>query len=154
MKVDTGPKIRRDRKGRERAILVGLDLPGAVRSYRQPLEELSQLADTAGADAIEFVVQKRESHDPTTFIGKGKAHEIAAQREELEADLVIVDHDLSPSQARNLERVIGGRVIAHGFLNKLAPVHLPYVASRKCVMEFYRDFYTQGMAKIRSLVSA
>ena len=111
MKVDTGPKIKRAREGRERAILVGLELPGAVRSYRPPLEELAQLADTAGADAIEYVMQRREKPDPRTFIGKGKAGEIAERLKELDADLVIVDHDLSPSQARNLEKAIGGRVI-------------------------------------------
>jgi GTP-binding protein HflX len=111
MKVDTGPKIKRGRKERERAILVGLEMPGAVRSYRPPLQELAQLADTAGADAVEYVIQRRERPDPRTFIGRGKAEEIAGLLAAHDADLVIVDHDLSPSQARNLEKEIGGRVI-------------------------------------------
>jgi len=111
MKVDTGPKIKRGRGDRERAILVGLELPNVPRSYRPPLEELAQLADTAGAEAIELVIQRRERPDPRTFIGKGKASEIGERLTELDADLVIVDHDLSPSQARNLESAVGGRVI-------------------------------------------
>ncbi len=111
MKIDTAPKIRRERGDRERAILVGVQLPDAPASYREPLQELAQLADTAGADTIERIVQRREKPDPRTFIGKGKAAEIGERARELEADLVIVDHDLSPSQARNLEKVTGGRVI-------------------------------------------
>jgi GTP-binding protein HflX len=111
VKVDTGPKIRRRGEGRERAILVGVVLPDAPRSYREPLEELQQLADTAGADTLDRVIQRRERPDPTTFVGKGKAAEIGERIRELGADLVIVDHDLSPSQARNLEKAVGGRVI-------------------------------------------
>jgi len=111
VKLDTGPKIRRGHEERERAILVGLLLPGTPTSYRAPLEELAQLADTAGADAVDRIVQRREKPDPRTFFGKGKAHEIAERVQEIEANLVIVDHDLSPSQARNLEKVVGGRVI-------------------------------------------
>ena len=111
MKIDTAPKIRRERGERERAILIGLELPGRPQSYRKPLEELQQLADTAGADAVERITQKRERPDPRTFIGKGKAEEVAERMRDLEADLLIVDHDLSPSQSRNLEKVVGGRVI-------------------------------------------
>ncbi len=112
MKIDTGPKIRRRREdARERAVLVGLELPDAPPSYRAPLEELQQLADTAGADTVARIVQKRERPDPRTFVGKGKAQEIGTAMRSAEADLCIVDHDLSPSQARNLEKAVGGRVI-------------------------------------------
>ncbi|MDJ0522352.1 MAG: GTPase HflX [Planctomycetota bacterium] len=111
MKLDTAPKIRRDRGQRERAILVGVQLPGEPTSYRAPLEELSDLADTAGADTLDRIVQRRETPDPRTFMGKGKAEEVGRRLKELDADLVIFDHDLSPSQARNLEKVVGGRVI-------------------------------------------
>jgi len=111
VRLDTGPKIRRGHERRERAILVGLQLPGVPTSYREPLEELAQLADTAGADVLERLLQRREKPDPRTFVGKGKAHGIAERVKTLEADLVIVDHDLSPSQARNLEKIVGARVI-------------------------------------------
>ncbi len=111
MKLDTQPKIRRKRGERERAILAGLELPSEPPSYREPLEELSQLADTAGADTLARIVQKREKPDGRTFFGKGKAEEIGETMREHDADLLIIDHDLSPSQARNLEKVVGGRVI-------------------------------------------
>jgi GTP-binding protein HflX len=111
VKVDTGPKIRRPRGARERALLAGVELPDARTSYRLPLEELAQLADTAGADALDRVTQRREKPDPATFFGKGKAQEIGHRMRELDADLLIVDHDLSPSQSRNLEKVVGGRVV-------------------------------------------
>ncbi len=112
MKVD--PKdgaIRRDADGRVRAILVGLELPSAPESFREPLEELRQLADTAGADTVDSFVQRRQKPFPATYIGKGKAEEVAERRRELDAELVIFDADLSPSQSRNLEKIIGGRVI-------------------------------------------
>jgi GTP-binding protein HflX len=111
VKIDTGPKIKRRREGRERAILVGLELPDTPRSYRKPLQELQDLAKTAGADTVERIVQKRDRPDPRTFVGKGKAEEIGRLMSRLDADLVIVDHDLAPSQARNLENAVGGRVV-------------------------------------------
>jgi GTP-binding protein HflX len=112
MKLETGSKIRRHGDQRERAILVGLVLPDRPTSYQEPLEELERLADTAGADTLERVLQRRDRPDPKTFIGKGKVEEVRQLAGTLEADLVIVDHDLSPSQGRNLEKALGGtRVI-------------------------------------------
>ncbi len=111
MKIDTKPKIRRNRGEREHAVLAGLELPDRVASYRAPLEELAQLADTAGADVLDRIVQRREQPTSHAFFGKGKAEEIGERMREVDADLLIVDHDLSPSQARNLEKIVGGRVI-------------------------------------------
>ena len=107
LKVETGRAVRGHAGRRERAILVGLELPGQAPSYAAPLEELRLLADTAGADGVDAIVQKRQKPDPATFLGKGKVEEIAARLRELDADVVIVDHDLSPSQARNLEKAVG-----------------------------------------------
>jgi len=111
VKLDRTGGGSRPRAGRERAILVGLELPDSPPSLGGPLEELRRLADTAGADAVDAIVQRRPRPDATTFIGQGKAAEVAARVRELGADLVIVDHDLSPSQARNLEKIVGTRVI-------------------------------------------
>jgi GTP-binding protein HflX len=111
LRLDTAPKIRRQPGEKERAVLVGIELPGEPPSYRPPLEELGQLADTAGAETVARVVQRRAAPDPATFLGKGKAEEVGRMLKEMDADLVIVDHDLSPSQARNLEKLLGGRVI-------------------------------------------
>jgi GTP-binding protein HflX len=111
VKLDTAPRIRREKDEREQAILVALQLPNAPISANARLHELELLADTAGADTVERFVQKRPKPDARTFIGKGKAQEVGEAMRAIGADLVIVDHDLSPSQARNLEKVVGGRVI-------------------------------------------
>ena len=111
MRLDTAPRVRRHDEAREKAILVGLVLPDRPPSYQEPLEELERLADTAGADAVDRVLQRRDRPDPRTFLGKGKAEEVGQRMRETQADLVIIDHDLTPSQARNLEKAVGGRVI-------------------------------------------
>lgn len=89
-----------------RAFLVGLILPGQPGYVvEEHLDELAQLADTAGARVVGRAVQARKTPDPATSIGKGKAEEIAAAARELGADLLIFDDDLSGSQAKNLEEL-------------------------------------------------
>ena len=75
------------------------------------VEEFRLLAQSAGAEILEHMTAQRIKPDPKLFIGSGKAEEIAELAKALEADLVIFDHALSPSQERNLERVIQCRVI-------------------------------------------
>ena len=87
-----------------RAFLVGLILPGQPGYVvEEHLDELAQLADTAGAQIVGRAMQARKSPDAATFIGKGKAEEIAKAAQELGADLLIFDDDLSGSQVRKLE---------------------------------------------------
>jgi GTP-binding protein HflX len=89
-----------------RAFLVGLVLPGQPGYVvEEHLDELAQLADTAGAQVVGRAVQARKAPDPATSIGKGKAEEVAAAARELGADLLIFDDDLSGSQAKNLEEL-------------------------------------------------
>ena len=96
----------------ERAVLVGVELPGDDRvSLEESMNELSRLADTAGAEVVGRLVQKKSRPDSATFLGKGKAGELAPLCEECGADLVICDRELSPAQARNLEDITGVRVI-------------------------------------------
>lgn len=76
-----------------------------------PLDELTGLAETAGTNVLAGVVQRRENPDPKTYVGKGKVTEIKNLVEQHDADLVIFDNDLSPSQTRNLEKEIGAKVI-------------------------------------------
>jgi len=97
--------------GRERAILVGVELPNAPVDIELSLDELSALADAAGAVVVDRITQRRKSIDAALFVGKGKADEIAQRCKELQADLVVLDHDLTPAQVRNLERVLQVRVI-------------------------------------------
>jgi GTP-binding protein HflX len=87
-----------------RAFLVGLVLPGQPGFVvEEHLDELAQLADTAGAVVVGRAVQSRKAPDPATFVGKGKAAEIGEAARELGADLLLFDDDLSGSQVKNLE---------------------------------------------------
>jgi GTP-binding protein HflX len=89
---------------RQRALLVGggdVSLDEAESS----LAELALLTDTAGAEPVEVAVQRRETPDPATFIGKGKAEELRELVEMLDLDVVIFDEELSPAQQRNLEKL-------------------------------------------------
>jgi GTP-binding protein HflX len=97
---------------RERAVLVGLNLPGHSRyTSESSLEELAQLADTAGADVIEKILHARPKIDPAYFIGQGKADFIAALVTQQDIDVVIFDDDLSPGQASNLEKLFDTKVL-------------------------------------------
>lgn len=95
-------------QGGERAILVSVtvqmlkDLDG---------EEFQLLAKSAGAEILEHITAQRIKPDPKLFIGSGKAEEIATLVQDLEAELVIFDHSLSPGQERNLEKILKCRVI-------------------------------------------
>ncbi|MFM1650920.1 GTPase HflX [Brevibacillus sp. B_LB10_24] len=99
-------------KTRETAILVGcqLDYRDEERS-RLSLEELHELARTAGVEVLEVITQNRERIDPAWYLGSGKIEEIAARASQLEADVVIFNDELSASQNRNLEAAFSCKVI-------------------------------------------
>lgn len=94
---------------RERAILVGVDTDEF--DCESSLAELSELADTAGADTVGILTQKRESPDKATCIGSGRLEELAEIVTAQEIDLVIFDRELTPTQHRNLEDTLPCRVI-------------------------------------------
>ena len=75
------------------------------------LDELEALADTAGAEALDRVTQRRDSPDPATYIGKGKVEEIRVLAEEVDCDTVVFDDELSPAQQLNLEKILGRSAI-------------------------------------------
>jgi len=91
----------------ERAILVHLSL----QASREDLNELKELAKSAGADPVHVVTGSRYRPDPKYFIGSGKLDEIKADIELHAADIVLFNHPLSPSQERNLELALGVRVV-------------------------------------------
>lgn len=99
----------------ERAILVGMEYGGGVSSIgwtaEDSLEELKQLADTAGAQVVAKFLQKRPKPDPAFFIGKGKVQELALYVQQENVDLCIFDDELSPAQQRNIEQTMGVRVL-------------------------------------------
>ncbi len=76
-----------------------------------PLDELTGLAETAGTHVLGGVIQRRESPDPKTYLGKGKVAELKGLVELHSAEVVIFDNDLSPSQTRNIEKVVGTKVL-------------------------------------------
>jgi GTPase len=95
----------------ERVILVGVAVGGSLESAERSLEELRRLAETAGAEVLDAALQRRPRPDAGTFVGKGKALELAAMVKSLGADTVIMDEELSPGQLRRLEELFDAKVI-------------------------------------------
>jgi GTP-binding protein HflX len=92
---------------RRRAFLVALSLPGQPGFLvEEHLDELAELTRSADVEVLGRAIQQRRSPDPGTFIGRGKAAELREAVRTLEADLVIFDDDLSPSQIKNLEEIL------------------------------------------------
>ncbi len=96
---------------KENAILVAALLPGQAHDPHDPLSELRSLADTAGAVVCDELLQNRHKPAPATFIGKGKVQELAGLVAAHEAQVVIFENDLSPSQIGNIEEVIECKVL-------------------------------------------
>lgn len=94
----------------ERAILVGVISEG-MHYIGNPLAELQELAESAGAKVVGCFTQKRDVPEAKTYIGRGLAEDLSLRKQGLNADIVIFDDELSPSQIRNLENIIGARVI-------------------------------------------
>lgn len=108
-----------NQEGMERAVLVGVELgrrhaasrTAVTFSVEESLEELQALAESAGAEVVGRLIQRRPELDPATVIGKGKVEELAALVEAQQADLVVFDRELTPSQQRNLEELLGVKVL-------------------------------------------
>ena len=100
-----GAKTQMEQR-RERAVLVGVDRPGLRWPLKSSLAELERLADTAGADTVGMTTQKLESPNPRTFVGSGKVEEIASLCRQTNADIIIFDDELTPSQQSNLEKSV------------------------------------------------
>lgn len=92
---------------RERAILVGVDRGHADWSVEESLAELARLAQTDGADVVMTLIQRLDAPVPKTFIGKGKVEELCSYARNLDANVVIFDDELTPSQQANLEKIVG-----------------------------------------------
>ena len=109
------------RSGPERAILAAVDISRRTTAARygrtetlpvaESLAELGRLALTAGAEVIATVVQRLEHPEPSTFFGQGKVEELRELRREHDADLVIFDDELTPTQQRNLEKGVGCKIV-------------------------------------------
>jgi GTP-binding protein HflX len=97
-----------ERTFRERIIIVGVTLAGGdAEQTDADLDELALLVDTAGADVVGRVVQRRGTPDPATYLGKGKVEDLKELSVALDCDTVVFDDELSPAQQRNLEKILG-----------------------------------------------
>ncbi|WP_394263666.1 GTPase HflX [Trueperella sp.] len=95
----------------ERVVLAGLVTDGDMRAGEESLRELAALAETAGSQVLDGVLQRRQIPDPATYLGSGKASELAEIVASTGADTVIVDSELAPSQRRALEDIVDAKVI-------------------------------------------
>ncbi len=96
----------------DNAVLVSVGLPGTSSDeIDASLDEMEQLLETAGGDTVGRVVQRRDTPDVATFIGRGKVAELKDLVQALDADAVVFDDDLSPAQQRNLEEKLGVKVL-------------------------------------------
>jgi GTP-binding protein HflX len=97
-----------ERTKREQIVIVGVTLPGHTDDDTEAgLDELELLIDTAGADVVARVMQRRDSPDHTWYIGKGKAEELRDICLVVDADTVVFDNELAPAQQYNLEKLLG-----------------------------------------------
>src|SRR5436305_6634243 len=104
--IETRPK-----KTHERALLIGLEKQGVSKwDLRDSLEELAELANSAGAEVVDTITQKLPKPTAPYYIGKGKAEEIKDSFHEREVTSVIFDDELSPAQGRNLENLLVERI--------------------------------------------
>jgi len=101
-----------ERTFREKIVLVGVALGDTpADDVDASLDELSLLVDTAGADEVARVVQRRDAPDPTYYVGKGKAEELREVSVEVDSDTVVFDDELTPAQQYNLEKLLGRTAI-------------------------------------------
>jgi GTP-binding protein HflX len=101
----------------EKVVLVGLVRSQAeLEEGRESLDELAQLAETAGAETVDRVLQARQAPDPATYVGKGKALEIVDKARQLKASAIVFDDELAPAQGRNLEDLAGVNPLAEDAL--------------------------------------
>ncbi len=105
--IETRPK-----KTHERAVLIGLEQQGVSKwDLRDSLEELAELANSAGAEVVDTVTQKLPKPTAPYYIGKGKAESIKESLHDRQVTSVIFDDELSPAQGRNLENLLARKVL-------------------------------------------
>ena len=95
----------------ERVVLIGVWTSGSAKDAENSMTELAALAETAGSQVLEALMQRRDKPDPATFIGSGKVSELKGVVKATGADTVICDGELSPGQLRNLEDKVKVKVV-------------------------------------------
>jgi len=101
-----------ERSFREKIVLVGVTIPPeTVEDTERSVDELALLVDTAGADEVGRIFQRRQAPDPPTYVGKGKAEELRELALATDCDTVVFDNELTPAQQFNLEKMLGRTAI-------------------------------------------
>ena len=101
-----------ERAFREKIVLVGVSIPPeTIEETEASVDELALLVDTAGADEVARVFQRRQAPDPPTYVGKGKAEELREVAVTTDCDTVVFDNELTPAQQFNLEKLLGRTAI-------------------------------------------
>jgi GTPase len=101
-----------ERAFREKIVLVGVSIPPeTIEETEASVDELALLVDTAGADEVARVFQRRQAPDPPTYVGKGKAEELREVAETTDCDTVVFANELTPAQQFNLEKLLGRTAI-------------------------------------------
>jgi GTPase len=126
----------------ERVVLVGLARsPGEIEGAEASLDELEQLAATAGAATVDRIVQMRDRPDPATYIGKGKAKEVIERARVLDAGAIIFDDELAPAQGRNLEDLAA--------VNPLAPNALKIIDRTGLILDVFAQHAHSAEGKLQ-----
>jgi len=127
---------------REKVVLVGLARSSRdLDASEDSLEELAKLAETAGADAVERVIQVKHTPDPATYIGKGKAEEVIEIARRLNASAIVFDDELAPAQGRNLEDLAG--------VNPLAPDALKIIDRTGLILDVFAQHASSSEGKLQ-----
>ena len=127
---------------RETAILVGAAIgTSGLEDAEFSLDELEALADTAGADTADRMVQRIDRPHPATYLGKGKAREVVETAAVLEADMVIFDDELTPAQGRNLEEIAG--------VNPLADKQLKIIDRTGLILDIFAQHARSAEGKLQ-----
>jgi GTP-binding protein HflX len=126
----------------ERVVLVGVVRSQSdVEEGMESLDELAQLAATAGAETVDRFIQTRPAPDPATYVGKGKAMEIVEKARRLKATAIVFDDELHPAQGRNLEDVAG--------VNPLAPDALKIIDRTGLILDVFAQHAHSAEGKLQ-----
>src|SRR6478672_3495717 len=138
----------------ERVVLVGVWTSGTSTQANASLYELARLAETAGSQVLDGLIQRRPQPDPATYIGSGKVDELRSAVQAAEADTVICDGELSPGQLRQLEDKLKVKVIDRTAL--ILDIFAQHARSRdgKAQVELARRRIRHRMSKLRRDIAA
>src|SRR5690606_31436684 len=133
---------------RQRGFLIGVVLPGDDREEAQrSLEELALLTDTAGSDPLDSELVTRDRIDPATYIGSGKAAELAAVTTALDIDVVVFDNPLTPAQQRNLQKVFHCDVVDREAV--ILDIFAENATSRQGALQVELALYRYNLPRLR-----